>query len=834
MARGGLIGRTDERERLLRAARGGARLVTVLGPPGIGKTRLARATFSAPVCDAEDLSSAAALRRNVGEALGERTFARAGSQRARAILASHAGPLLLDGADRLDTDAKRAIAEWSETVPIVVTSRSALGILGETLVPLGPLPRADAIALLVARLRGTALGLDDPELRARLGEVATHLDGHPLALELVAPLIGTSGVDLLLERLRRRPDFVLDLTACGAPVLARACESAWAALEPDARHDLATLSVVESSFDHEAAGALLGEDHAERLQRLTARSWLIAGRAGHRIVGPIREWAQRQLDARGDRTLVEDRWALHVTSRPRLPRGAFRDLSAIVERALVDGATDARVSLGLEAFRRLEPILATGGSSTEHLALAERVADAAQRRGVTGPAIASAWLGRAESLRRAGDLAAAATDFERAGAHAGSDPVLAARAEKGLGSIAHLRGDLAAAQELFERARDRVLAVADGQDLLGIIRSDLGTNALARSDPAAARSELERAIELLDESGNELHAAAARANLGVALLELGETAAARDALEVAVAQAEPGSMVDGFARANLGLAAHLEGALTAAEGHYQDALAIARRAAHPLFVGTFLGYLGAVAIERRACREALSRLREAQTVLDEVGERRYRALFTGLAAVSAASLELEDRVAEELTRLRGLRDARASGEDSIERALAIVLGGLRDRVDDVDRHHPGQRSGAARASIEERLAERIRSATRDIGRRPTHVLRLGPDLAWFEVDLGPRTDLDTRPIARRLLSALAAAAATDRSLDRSELLSAVWPGEKILAEAARNRLKVAVSQLRRLGIASIHATPAGGYALDRCYAIEHVQDGGTASSTTST
>jgi hypothetical protein len=148
----------------------------------------------------------------------------------------------------------------------------------------------------------------------------------------------------------------------------------------------------------------------------------------------------------------------------------------------------------------------------------------------------------------------------------------------------------------------------------------------------------------------------------------------------------------------------------------------------------------------------------------------------------------------------------------------------------------GKDATAARASAEARLAagadwamrsDEVRIALRWLERAletgtsdlhyPRDALVVADDAAWFRIPFGWRIDMGARTHERALLLALASARieAPGRSLARAELLSAGWPGERIRPQrAAANRLYVAVSALRQLGLRDLLRSARGGYLLD--------------------
>jgi hypothetical protein len=99
---------------------------------------------------------------------------------------------------------------------------------------------------------------------------------------------------------------------------------------------------------------------------------------------------------------------------------------------------------------------------------------------------------------------------------------------------------------------------------------------------------------------------------------------------------------------------------------------------------------------------------------------------------------------------------------------------------------------------------------------PTAVLRLGEGLSWFSLTGGERVDLSRRPVIRSLLGALAEhhEAHPGTMMEREALIARAWPGEHYAPQAHMNRLHVALSTLRSLGLRGLLERSERGYRLD--------------------
>ena len=95
-------------------------------------------------------------------------------------------------------------------------------------------------------------------------------------------------------------------------------------------------------------------------------------------------------------------------------------------------------------------------------------------------------------------------------------------------------------------------------------------------------------------------------------------------------------------------------------------------------------------------------------------------------------------------------------------------------------------------------------------------LEVSPDGVWFRVGAGHRVDVAKREPLRRILAHLVARRedAPSRAVHAEELTAAGWPGERMVAAAASNRLRNAIATLRRMGLKNVLLTRSDGYMLD--------------------
>jgi DNA-binding response OmpR family regulator/predicted ATPase/tetratricopeptide (TPR) repeat protein len=253
------------------------RLVTVLGPPGVGKTRLAEefargweaSLFVARLGEVQSaLGVLAAVCTELELPVDGNMPESALAGRVGLALAHHGTSLLvLDNAEHLVPVLAPLVDAWSQAAPdarFLVTSRVPLGCATEQrqhLAPFAPPSNATApqdapgVALFVARARAIrpdfAPGLEELET---IGVVVDLLDGLPLGIELAAGRLATATPATLLRHIQRSP---LGLTDRRQRGLRASLDVSWALLSPWERATLAQCTVFVGSFDHGALDDVL-------------------------------------------------------------------------------------------------------------------------------------------------------------------------------------------------------------------------------------------------------------------------------------------------------------------------------------------------------------------------------------------------------------------------------------------------------------------------------------------------------------------------------------------------------------------------------------------------
>ncbi|KQY81872.1 winged helix-turn-helix domain-containing protein [Pelomonas sp. Root1444] len=278
-----LFGRDADLARL-QAALAGTGCVTLVGTAGVGKSSLARVAAAGRQgggawVDLATLTQEAQVAEAIARALGGQLGGGDPLPQVLELLPAHGEPLLvLDNAEHLAAGCARWAAELESRLTLLVTSQLPLGVPGERLLRLEPLPVGDgvdgrdagegALALLVARIRAVDARFD---VSARslplLAALCRQLDGLPLALELAAarvPLMGLQAVhDALAERFALLSRGRRDSPARHRNLL-DALDWSYGLLAPAEQSLFRALGVFAGGFTLELAATLSGDEHVSR------------------------------------------------------------------------------------------------------------------------------------------------------------------------------------------------------------------------------------------------------------------------------------------------------------------------------------------------------------------------------------------------------------------------------------------------------------------------------------------------------------------------------------------------------------------------------------------
>lgn len=622
---------------------GGERLVTLVGPGGIGKTSLAVALASSLVAEGRwaevgfvDLSPATDVKgvlHAVASALGLRLDAELDLAAMGRALRSRGDLLLvLDNAEQGVDAIASVVNAWLDAAPItaIVTSREALRLERENATRVPPLPAEAAATLFARRSPGARSGYADP---LRLTPVLQSLDGLPLAIEMAAAWSEVLPPEDLAQRLSASLD-LLQNQRRGHPArhesLRATVSSSWELLDADERDGLRRLAVFEGRFDLEDVEALLGVSGLLTLRRLVGRSMVIADGDQFRPWAAVRRFAREQgpvpeaeaahgarlarwgapdtvasLDGQGGetlQTLVAQRPDLRAAARRAIDRGDLPVATACVRAlALAAGAVGPA----------LDPLELLG----DLLALDLPDADVAELR-----------LARGRLLQVAGRSAEAAEDFEAATA---GPPATRAAALRSL-SVWERRRDptagLKRAREAYEAAKASRDPALIGQALCTLAFAQRLTGAMGEAQDA-----LEEALHLLRDASHKRFEAVALSQLARIHQDKGRPLRSLSLLQLALSRQR--SVGNHTAEVNLlGTLAGLhldQGDYDSAGQYLTEALEQVRRLGHRQAEGRVLTNRGILALESHDLDGAQRFLEDALPILQETGDRRFEAIVLG-------------------------------------------------------------------------------------------------------------------------------------------------------------------------------------------------------------
>ncbi|MDI1462929.1 BTAD domain-containing putative transcriptional regulator [Catellatospora sp. KI3] len=513
-----LVGRRDELGTLTDQLER-ARLVTVTGTGGIGKTRLAlhaaaqRADADGPwLVELAGLAQPELVVAEIATALG--VAGAADATRLAAVLGTRRTLLVLDNCEHLVDAVRDTVATLLRRCPnlrVLTTSRESLGLTGEVVVELGPM-RGEAAELFLSRARALLPGwAPTPADLARIGEICRELDGVPLAVELAAAQCRVLSLDQIAGSLGERGADADGQRPARHRDLAEAISWSFDLLPVPEQLLFGRLSVFAGGFDLDAAAAVAGLRPAALLPEVSAlvRKSLLATEPGtaprrYRLLTPVRAFAGRTVAEAEARALrrrhrgwVLD-WAESAASTLRGPQSHLvlarigtdqPETRAALSSALLDG--DGEYALRLAAalswfwYRR--------GHIAEGLGWLRSALDLA----ATAPprVRGQAWLGVAGLTYLTGDPAEALRAANEAAdlARAGRDRIGEAHAVVYQAHFHAMLGQLAEAVRLAERGRALAERTglpwlrAEAMMILGMLRRLTGP-------PGRARAELDAAV----------------------------------------------------------------------------------------------------------------------------------------------------------------------------------------------------------------------------------------------------------------------------------------------------------------------------------------------------
>ncbi|MGW9557777.1 ATP-binding protein [Nocardiopsis sp. NPDC055551] len=711
-----MLGREDDLSRI-RSLLAHERLVTLTGFGGVGKTRLATALAHELDGDTHMVEYAAHARgadpaEVLARTLGLRDEGEGGT-RERLVrgLTGQDTLLVLDNCEHLLEPIGDLAAHLLARLPdlrVLATSREPLGVPGEHLHPVGPLPvppsvsdpaeahEYAAVRLFVARARAAGPGFELTETNAPdVARLTRRLDGIPLALELAATRIRALGVHGVLCRLDDRFRLLATAQRHLPPrqrTLRAMIDWSWDLLDERERVLLRRLSVFTGGWHPEDAEAVCADpDHdvLDPLTRLVDRSLVAAtvdpctGEIRHHLLESIADYARARLAEAGETRALRDRHARHFSHLaeeqhatlfgPDQGRG-IRRLDA--EAANLYAAVDHAVAVG-EAKTALE----TAGGLTWSWYLRGRY-----REGLRVLTLARVVDGADAHPGLHATVEATTTVFEilndighdhaqraRAALESGPEtPLIRARLALMLGLALQSRGDQDVSEELVGLAPATFREHGDDWGL-GAALVAQASHTLGRGDLARAERQGREALDLFERLGDSWGGMNARGVLAVLAEIRGEYGRSRRLHEAALADAEELDLTVEVAGSLSGL-----GRLALLEGDLDRADALHRRSAD-LVRGQ-----GGIA-ERQHAQMGLAlsarrrgRLDEAEAYLTELVDWSRRVRWWPGTALTLCELGFVAELrgdADEALRLHTEGLVTARGTDDT-RAIALALEGI--------------------------------------------------------------------------------------------------------------------------------------------------------------
>jgi non-specific serine/threonine protein kinase len=697
----------------VRRVQAAARLLTLTGIGGCGKTRLAlevagELLWAYPhgvwLVDLAGLSDPTLLPQAVVSALGVRTT---GQQPATDALVGFLGGrhllLVLDNCEHLAESCASLTETLLRACPhleVLATSREPLGIAGETVwrvpplsLPSETLPPAesDAVRLFVerARLCRPDFALTDANESAVVA-ICRRLDGIPLAQELAAARMAVLAAEQIADLLTDRFDLLTSGSRTALPrhqTLRAALDWSYELLTEPEQALLRRLPVFAGGFTLAAAEAVCGEGNG---QRATSSEQRATG--NEEGTGP-------PLVARCSLLVARD----HVLDL----------LAALVHKSLVnadeqDGAVRYRL---LETVRqyvgeKLDEAGEVAAVRDRHLVWCSALAQAARAefRGVHEPRAlmelerehdnlraALAWSLTRQGAVPALRLAVALARFWELRGHlhegrqwlmqslaAGSDAPAGARAQAlhSAGWLAYTQGDYAAARTFHEES---LILHAELQEKQGIAdaHNGLGRIALRQGDPAGALRLLDAALALYVELAHKPGIASAEGALGSLALRRGDYTEARTRLEASLALNRELGNRDGVADVleELATVAGEQGEVERQAALVEESLAVFRELGSKDGIALALGSLGMLAWVRREYGRALALLRESMAIYRDLGDR--RGIARSLGNQSLVTLAQGDHARAAALCRESLALYRATGDTwGIGRYLPVLAGAV--------------------------------------------------------------------------------------------------------------------------------------------------------------
>jgi predicted ATPase len=534
------VGRDDELLDVLSCFEEGARLVTLTGPGGTGKTRLAIEAAAELVPDFKagvfwvglaSLRDSALVSETIAQTLG-----------AKDGLHEHISDrellLLLDNLEQVINVAPElaTLLEACPNLKLLVTSRELLRVRGEVEYAVPPLAESEAVSLFCARSQ-----LEPDETTA---ELCRRLDNLPLAVELAAARTSVLTPQQILERLSQRLDLLKGSRDADPrqQTLRATIEWSHELLSPEEQQLFARLSVFSGGCTLEAAEEVCDAD-LDTLAALVEKSLLRFTDERYWMLETIREYAVQQLDAVEETERLRCGHTEYFAAVARQESTEYRGSSREGGDRLEDERDNLRIALS-RAFARADIDLAYELAIAYGLLCIYRGPQTEGRM----------WLDGALRI---------------------TDGVAPRLREKALGiasDLAKRQGDLEAGRLLAEERLELARVLGDS-DTIGTALDDLGIIECYAGNFDRGEELQREAVAVFTASANDIKLRHALGMLGFLLFARGAYAEAREVCEDALTM----SRAAGDSR-GVGIAASHLGNVLAHEGNFHEALLLQREA----------------------------------------------------------------------------------------------------------------------------------------------------------------------------------------------------------------------------------------------------------------
>ena len=860
------------------------RLLTLLGPGGVGKTTLVQHfgltltdRFGGGVwfVDLAGCENAHEVGAAVAAALDLPLGRNSALVQLGLALAEWAPTLLiLDNAEQAIAPVAKAVRMWlgrAANVRFMVTSRIPLNLAGEFRFDVEPLAEDDGVSLLEERIRSAGGAVESAD-RTALAELVRRLDGIPLALELAAGRLGVFTPTELLGRLEQR--FKLLRTARKDveerhATLWGAIDWSWQLLEPWEADALAQVSVFRGGFTLEAAEATIEVDEPtawvpDILQSLREQNLLRSGPAPgfadetrFHLYHSVIEYVESRKDLKETVSEATERhavWALGEAERWRVHAEAEGIESEALRRLAVEmdnvlavyrNSMPASPETALRALLALDPLMQRSGATrlqldrlNHVLTRIDDIPEPLRTRGRISRSLAALWCGKAKAAR---------TELESVLSSGSPSPELVCRALLCLSQAAfHMDQHQWAAQAGKEALE---VAASEGDKALQAKAHTRIAAALTQQDPTAAKTHYKEAVRLEKELGRRLgdsfqvaaHLATSLTEPTIAIGLMGEWLSITSEIGAAVGS---GQLLDALAATHARV-----GNLDAAEELTRRALEAAERAGSPTAIARQRAQLARVLHgkgkldEASEMYDAAAQLAGEHTVpLLSAAIRTDRASLIHERGDAQTALVSHDRALD----VPGATDTAAlAGTIQVHRAAALAELGrteearaavseARTLLADSPEHTVSVDVVATLLGgapprvigLEARVAEGLVRAIRERvspAAPASAALQVSKDGRFFEAaGVDGAVDLTRRRAMRLILRHLVQERIDNPGVATSlyDLVDVGWPDEHPLPEAGANRVYSAIRNLRNIGLKEYVLRMDDGYLVDPDASVE--------------